>query len=63
MPSNWKVEDDGAACITWQNWKAENNLQTCIYLYEVQNGYLLVSKDGNFQSVFKKEIAKGNHLS
>ena len=58
----WSVDDNGLLCITWQKWVSGANNKACIYLYEVQNGYVLVNLDGSFESVFKKSSMKGNQV-
>lgn len=50
----WTVSEDGLLCITWQKWKAESNHKGCVYLYEVQNGYLVMLDDGKIESIIKK---------
>ena len=58
----WKVEANGAFCITWQNWNEHNPI--CMYPYELKNSILFINQASNsFESmVLKTNIKTGNQL-
>lgn len=59
---DWKVQANGAFCITWQNWNDHNPI--CMYPYELMNSILFINQTTNsFESmVLKTNIKTGNQL-
>lgn len=55
----WLVKDDGGVCMTWEQWF--HGKEECVYFYKLNNGFLIVGADQNFESVIlNSEIKSGN---
>jgi len=52
----YTMKDDGQLCITWQHWM--NAKEICVYTYETNNAYLIVSNDNNFHVAFMKSAVQ-----
>ena len=55
------IKDDGALCMTWKHW--HDAKEFCVYIYNAENAYLLVTTDNMFDTAFlKTSIKTGKHM-
>lgn len=57
----WNTRGAGMVCIKWDHWN--NNVETCVTLYKLNNAILTVGPNGEFNSlVFDGDVKSGDQL-